>query len=139
MQVNRSMPPQGVPRSRVGLPIGAEAVDWLVAAFGFSRRWQAGDRRAQLGVGHDAAVAGAIVAGHGPTAVDQVADHMMVRVVDVDVHRERARAAEAVVREVGDYPYGERQYTATDTTGRRWVFSQSIADVAPSDWGATAG
>jgi hypothetical protein len=34
-----------------------------------------------------------------------------------------------------DYPYGERQYTAEDLGGHRWTFSQSIADVAPEEWG----
>ena len=35
------------------------------------------------------------------------------------------------------HPFGERQYTAEDINGRRWTFSQSVADVAPEDWGGT--
>jgi hypothetical protein len=31
--------------------------------------------------------------------------------------------------------FGERQYAAADPAGHRWVFTQSIADVAPKDWG----
>lgn len=42
----------------------------------------------------------------------------------------------AVVSEATDYMYGERQYAATDPSGRRWLFTQSIADPAPEDWGA---
>jgi uncharacterized glyoxalase superfamily protein PhnB len=34
-----------------------------------------------------------------------------------------------------DLPFGERQYTVEDPGGRRWTFSQSIADMAPSQWG----
>jgi uncharacterized glyoxalase superfamily protein PhnB len=37
------------------------------------------------------------------------------------------------------YPYGERRYTAQDVAGHRWTFSQTIADVAPEEWGGTAG
>jgi len=79
--VNRSMPRE-ILVPVLSYPSVPEAVDWLVAAFGFTRRWQAGDHRAQLGVGTDAAVA--IVAGPGPA--EQAADHVMVRVVDVDAH-----------------------------------------------------
>ncbi|HEX9942349.1 MAG TPA: hypothetical protein VGG03_10055 [Thermoanaerobaculia bacterium] len=35
-----------------------------------------------------------------------------------------------------DMLFGERQYTAEDLGGHRWTFSQSIADVAPEEWGA---
>ena len=34
------------------------------------------------------------------------------------------------------YRFGERQYTAEDLAGHRWSFTQSVADVAPGDWGA---
>src|SRR6266536_4989770 len=37
-----------------------------------------------------------------------------------------------------DQPYGERQYTAEDTGGHRWTFSQSIADVVPEEWGGAS-
>jgi len=37
-----------------------------------------------------------------------------------------------------DYPYGERQYTAEGLAGHCWTFSQSIADVAPEEWGGTS-
>ena len=38
-----------------------------------------------------------------------------------------------------DFPYGERQYTAIDYSGRAWTFSESIADVDPRDWGGVPG
>ncbi len=34
-----------------------------------------------------------------------------------------------------DFPYGERQYTAEDPAGHQWTFSQTLADVAPEEWG----
>ncbi|MGO9885060.1 MAG: glyoxalase, partial [Solirubrobacteraceae bacterium] len=37
-----------------------------------------------------------------------------------------------------DFPYGERQYNAIDLGGHHWTFSQSIADVAPEQWGGTS-
>jgi uncharacterized glyoxalase superfamily protein PhnB len=60
----------------------------------------------------------------------------MVRVEDVDVHHARAQARGARILDAPtDYPYGERQYNAEDLCGHRWTFSQTIADVAPEDWG----
>ena len=60
----------------------------------------------------------------------------MVRVADVDAHHIRAIAAGANnVSAPADYPYGERQYSALDPEGHRWIFSQSIADVDPASWG----
>jgi hypothetical protein len=38
-----------------------------------------------------------------------------------------------------DQPYGDRQYVAEDLGGHHWSFSQSIADVAPEDWGGCPG
>jgi len=38
-----------------------------------------------------------------------------------------------------DHPYGERQYSAEDPAGHRWTFSQTIADVDPTDWGGEVG
>jgi uncharacterized glyoxalase superfamily protein PhnB len=60
----------------------------------------------------------------------------MVRVADARVHCERARKHGArIVAEPEDFPYGERQYTAEDLAGHQWTFSQTIADVAPEEWG----
>jgi uncharacterized glyoxalase superfamily protein PhnB len=41
----------------------------------------------------------------------------------------------AIVREPADYPFGERQYSCRDLGGHLRTFSQSIADIAPADWG----
>ena len=112
-----------------------EAVDWLCRTFGFEERWRAGNHRAQLWVG-----AGTIaVTGGGSAGAGDSPDSVMVRVDDVDAHHRRAVERGAVVSGTPtDYPYGERQYSAVDPAGHRWTFSQTIADVAPEDWGGTS-
>jgi hypothetical protein len=37
------------------------------------------------------------------------------------------------------YPFGERQYTVDNIGDHRWTFTQSVADVAPEDWGGQLG
>jgi uncharacterized glyoxalase superfamily protein PhnB len=132
MLVNRSMPTDVLVPVLV-YPSVSEAVDWLTRAFGFTLRWQVGEHRAQLGVGNSAALA--VTKGERPPGPD----HVMVRVEDIYEHRDRASAAGADVGEVAEFPFGERQYTAVDLVGRAWVFTQSINDVAPEDWGGHTG
>ncbi|CAN5607530.1 hypothetical protein BH20ACT19_BH20ACT19_01000 [soil metagenome] len=63
----------------------------------------------------------------------------MVRVKDVDAHVEHARGCGArILHPPTNYPYGERQYEVEDVGGHRWTFSQTIADVAPEEWGGTS-
>jgi uncharacterized glyoxalase superfamily protein PhnB len=116
------------------------AVEWLCRAFGFSVRWQAGDHRAQLHVGD-----GAVVVRDRPLDVDAGApvpgacSSILVRVEDVDaLHARVLRHAARVVREPRDHAYGERQFTVADLAGHRWTFTQSIADVAPEEWGGVS-
>jgi len=112
----------------------SEAVQWLCRAFGFTLRWRIGEHRAQLAV--DATSAIAIVQGRSAAAT---ADHVMIRVADVGSHRERALAAGVLVGPLGDHVFGERQYAAVDHAGRTWVFTETIADVDPQEWGAVTG
>lgn len=130
MLANRSMP-QDVLIPVLGYSDVGVAVGWLTEAFGFTVRWQVGEHRAQVAVSPSAALA--IV--QGETALSTT-DHLMVRVEDVDAHRARALQAGATVSELVDHVYGERQYTAVDLAGRSWVFTESIADVHPEEWGA---
>jgi uncharacterized glyoxalase superfamily protein PhnB len=117
-------------------PSVPEAVVWLSAAFGFSLRLGIGDHRAQLNAGD-----GAIVITGGAAADEpRGRDSIMIRVDDVRAHCARAEAHGATIAMApADFPYGERQYTAIDFSGRAWTFSQSIADVDPRDWGGVAG
>jgi uncharacterized glyoxalase superfamily protein PhnB len=110
----------------------AAAIEWLCEAFGFRERWRAGKHRAQLAVGD-----GAVVVTEGPGG--EAGLSVMVRIDDVDGHHENAKRRGArILSPPADYPYGERQYSAVDVGGHAWTFSQSIADLAPEDWGGTS-
>lgn len=139
MLANRSVPSSTVIPELVYDDV-ERAVDWLCRAFGFAVRWQAGDHRAQLRVGD-----GAVVVRDRPPDVDTGApvpgacSSVLVRVEDVNALRAGAVACGArVVREPRDHPYGERQCTVEDLAGHRWTFTQSIADVAPEQWGGVS-
>jgi len=68
-----------------------------------------------------------------------VTHSVMVRVEDARAHCERARAhGVTIVMEPTDFEYGERQYTAEDLAGHQWTFSETLADVAPEEWGGTS-
>jgi uncharacterized glyoxalase superfamily protein PhnB len=141
---NRSIPRCTVIPELAYRDIG-EAIDWLGKAFGFTLRIRIGDHRAQLNVGDGAVVltelggGGDERQGSGAAGID-VAHSVMVRVADVDRHYDRAlRHGARIVREAASYPFGERQYTVEDLGGHRWTFTQSIADVAPEEWGGTVG
>ncbi len=130
---NLSMP--GAPVVPVlNYPDVHEAAAWLKRAFGFHERLRIGSHRIQLSVG-----AGAVVLAKGSSpAKDGSASHIsiMVRVADVDRHAELSEAAGAKLAATPQsFPYGERQYTATDFAGHSWTFSQSVANVDPSAWG----
>jgi len=135
-----------MPRSAVvpvlGYPDVEKATRWLCDAFGFILRWQAGNHRAQMNAGDGVvAVTEQPLEGIHRLPGERYHSHsVMVRVEDVDAHFERSRRSGArILSPPADYPYGERQYTAEDLAGHVWVFSQSIADVAPEDWGGTSG
>jgi uncharacterized glyoxalase superfamily protein PhnB len=149
MPSNRSMPPCSVIPELVYEDVG-EAVQWLCETFGFVTRWTAGDHRAQLAFGDGAIAVTEARSGTGyadqPDAVGyraprgaSVTHAIMVRVPDVDAHFSHARGRNArILHDPTDYPYGERQYEVEDLGGHRWTFSQTIADVAPEQWGGTS-
>jgi uncharacterized glyoxalase superfamily protein PhnB len=140
MLANRSMPRCTV-IPELAYPDVSEATDWLCDAFGFTVRLRIGNHRAQLNIG-DGAMVVTERGGerHGSGNDLELVHSVMVRVDDVERHHDHARQRGArILRPPADYPYGERQYTAADPAGHRWTFSQSIADVAPEDWGGTPG
>jgi uncharacterized glyoxalase superfamily protein PhnB len=129
LPANRSMPP-GTIIPELGYPDTDSAAAWLCAAFGFQQRLRIGSHRFQLVFGDASVVVVAKPAAGGLT------DSIMVAVENVDAHYTHAsRHGARILNPPADYPFGERQYTAEDPAGRRWTFSQSIADVDPSDWG----
>lgn len=136
MRANRSMPRSPVIPELVYQDV-REAVAWLCDAFGFVERWTVGEHRAQLAVGDGAVVVMTDDGGGRMIPAPPAATHgVMVRVEDVDAHCARARLGGAtILRPPADFPYGERQYCAEDLAGHRWTFSQTIADVAPEQWG----
>ena len=133
---NRSVPAATV-IPVLAYPHVVKATDWLCNAFGFILRLRIGDHRAQLVYGDGAVIVTQRSDADGDRALAQ---SVHVRVEDADQHHEQAAAAGAVILSPPtDYPYGERQYTAEDIGGHRWTFSQSIADVDPTEWGGLPG
>jgi uncharacterized glyoxalase superfamily protein PhnB len=138
MIANRSMPASAV-IPVLSYPDVETASRWLCQVFGFEQRLIIGNHRHQLGFG-DGAV---IVTGpkNGEPIPEQAGApfSVMVRVEDVDAHHKRAaRHGAVILSPLASYPYGERQYSCRDFAGHHWTFSQSIADVAPEDWGGVA-
>jgi uncharacterized glyoxalase superfamily protein PhnB len=115
------------------------AVAWLEAAFGFAERVRIGeDHRAQLAFGDGALIVADANNPRRPPSPGGITHSVMVRVDDVDAHCARARTNGArITMEPTDFPYGERQYNAEDLAGHAWTFSQTLADIAPEEWGGT--
>lgn len=136
MKANRSIPPASV-TPVLTYPDVREAVAWLSAAFGFAERVRIGENhRAQLWFGDGAVIVADVRGDRHPPRADEVTHSVMVRVEDARAHCEHARAHGArIVMEPEDMPYGERQYDAVDPAGHRWTFTETIADVAPEEWG----
>ncbi len=136
MKPNRSIPQVTVMPELVYADV-REAVRWLTEAFGFEERVQIGEgHRSQLKVGDGAVIAMDTYGDRRLPDQGEVTHSVMVRVEDARAHCERAREHGArILKEPTDYEYGERQYTAEDPYGHRWTFSETIADVAPEEWG----
>ena len=131
MIANRSMPSATV-IPLLAYPDIGDAITRLSDAFGFTLRIRIGDHRAQVNAGDGAVV---LVVGTTPGA------GVMVRVDDVDAHYQRTLQSGfmRILEAPESQPYGERQYSVEDFAGHRWVFTQSIADVDPLEWGGAPG
>ena len=114
-------------------PDVSKAIDWLCATFGFTLRWRVANHRAQLNVGEGC------VALTKSSDSERDGHSIMVRVQDVNSHHDRSsQLGAAILQAPADFPYGERQYTVADIAGHVWTFSQTIANVAPEDWGGVS-
>lgn len=138
MKPNRSIPHATVTPVLVYPDVRA-AVRWLTDAFGFVEHVQIGDdHRSQMGVGDGAVILGDVRHDRVAPRPGESTCQIMVRVEDAHAHRERAAANGArIVMEPTDFEYGERQYAAEDLAGHQWTFSETIADIAPEQWGGT--
>lgn len=133
---NRSIPSATVIPVLI-YPDVREAVQWLERVFGFAERVQIGENhRSQLRFGDGAVIVGDVRNDRRPPRAGEATHSVMVRVEDAQAHCERARANGArILMDPTDFEYGERQYSAEDLAGHRWTFSQTLADVAPEEWG----
>lgn len=139
LKVNRSIPNATVIPVLI-YPDVRQAVDWLSAAFGFVERVQIGeDHRSQLACGDGAIIVGDVRGERRPPRSGEVTHSVIVRVPDATAHCDRARTYGArILSEPHDFEFGERQYTAEDLAGHQWTFSETLADVAPEEWGGTS-
>ncbi len=114
-----------------------EAVDWLVAAFGFVENvWIGENHRAQLSYGDGGLIVADVGGGRRAPQRGEITHSVVVRVDDAHAHCCRAREHGAqILMEPTDFEYGERQYHAEDPAGHQWTFSQTLRDTAPEDWG----
>jgi uncharacterized glyoxalase superfamily protein PhnB len=136
MRPNRSIPSATVVPVLIYPDVRA-AVAWLTGAFGFEERVQIGeDHRSQLRVGEGAVIVGDVRNDRVPPRPGESTHSVLVRVDDARAHCEQARAYGArILMEPTDFEFGERQYSAEDIAGHHWTFSETLADVAPEEWG----
>jgi uncharacterized glyoxalase superfamily protein PhnB len=133
---NRSIPQATVVPVLIYPDVRA-AVAWLSAAFGFSERVRIGENhRSQMRVGDGAVIIGDVRHDRRPPRAGESTHQILVRVEDVHAHRRRAvQHGARILMEPTDFEYGERQYTAADLAGHEWLFSETLADVAPEEYG----
>jgi uncharacterized glyoxalase superfamily protein PhnB len=144
LQVTRPTP-SGWPRLSPSLAYQdpVRAIDWLVAAFGFTVRIKIPD--GQGGIQHSELTFGeavVMVAGeraHGPAAVRSPkslqgvsTQGLFIYVDDIEAHHARALGSGAViVRELSTTDYGpehwtDRGYSVLDPEGHSWHFAQRL-------------
>lgn len=138
MRMNRSAPHARVAPVLTVADVRA-AVAWYVEVLGFVEHVQIGEgHRSQLGL-PDAPAAELVLSEVRPgrrTPGRERSHQVMLKVSDVASVVERAvQRGARLVDPVHDWEYGERQATIDDPFGHQWVLNQTLADVAPEDWG----
>jgi len=121
----------------------ADAVIWLTKTFGFIEHYRYGEpggrvQGAQMHLGEAWMMLNSARPGRAsPARLKHDTQSLTVFVEDVDAHYERAKSAgAAIVEELNETAYGERQYGALDLEGHHWLFSRHARDVSPEEWGA---
>lgn len=110
------------------------AVSWLCDAFGFredvAMRHLGPDGRTQRTHLHvlDSLITVGGPSIHGSSPAAGVSAMLYVHVDDVDSHHQRACDHGASIDvPLGDAPWGDRRYQATDPEGHIWTFGQPLA------------
>jgi uncharacterized glyoxalase superfamily protein PhnB len=137
---NRSAPHARVTPVLIVADVRA-AVAWYSEVFNFVEHVRIGEgHRSQLGL-PDAPAAELVVAEvrTGRRTPERERSHqVMLKVEDVATVVETAVARGAhLVEPPHDWEYGERQATVDDPFGHQWVLNQTLADIAPEEWGGS--
>jgi uncharacterized glyoxalase superfamily protein PhnB len=138
---NRSVPTNSV-IPHVYYEDVAEAMAWLSKVFGFREHFRYGPPHSpqggQINLGVACIQLHTIRPGTStPKSLGALTQMVTVIVDDVRAHYEAAKLAGAKIDEdLNETIYGERQYSAIDFAGHRWLFSQHVQDLDPADWGA---
>lgn len=138
--VNRSAPRARVTPVLTVADVRA-AVAWYSEVFGFVEHVRVGDgHRSQLGLpnGPPAELVLSEVRPGRRTPERGRSHQIMFKVDDVArvVDTAVSRGA-TLVDPPHDWQYGERQATLDDPFGHQWVINQTLADVAPEEWGGS--
>jgi len=131
--------PSGVPRFTSVAPILSvhdlpSALGWYQQVLGFAVAWKWGDPVALASVCRDAVELNLGRRGqYGAPGSSQI----YIRLSGIDSFYEQVCRAGATIRvEIGDRPYGLRDFSIEDTSGNRLDFGEPIEDLGASD---TAG
>lgn len=137
MKSNRSVP-QATVIPVLTYPDVRKAVEWLCSTFGFTERLQIGkDHRSQLNVGDGAVVIADATNGRvSPPQHNAITHQVMVRINNAKTHCDNARSHGAkITMAVTEFDYGERVYEVEDFAGHHWIFTETMRDVNPKEWG----
>ena len=136
MLTNRSAPHARVTPVLI-VPDVRAAVAWYGAVFGFVEHVQIGEgHRAQLGLPGGGEVIVAEVRPGRRLPANGRSHQIMLKVEDAAAVVARATERGArLVDELHDWEYGERQAAIDDVFGHQWVLTQTLADIAPEQWG----
>lgn len=118
------------------------AVAWYTEVLGFVEHVRIGaGHRSQLGLpgGPPAELVVAEVRPGRRTPQAGRSHQVMLKVADVASVLGAALASNArLVEPPHDWEYGERQAVIDDPFGHQWILNQTLADVAPQEWGGIA-
>ena len=136
MKTNRSAPHARVVPVLTVADVRA-AVRWYGTVFGFVEHVQIGEgHRAQLGLPGGGELIVAEVRPGRRLPSERRSHQIMLKVEEAAAVVARAlEHGGAVVDELRDWEYGERQAAIDDAFGHQWVLTQTLVDTSPEEWG----